>query len=828
MLQVILLNIYLKLLFVLASGGLPDHNCIISDEEMTIRCVADSDTLSDVTSFTQFLANYAGNHQFILEGLPKFYNRMHIICGYLKSLTLIHLAGTTFSFDPLVCDEPGNSTINNIIILDHNYERIDGNQAEKLNFLMSFKMANGPLIIVENTYFANSNIEILNLTSNKIEVIESLSFFNMTRLKYLVLSNNLIRQLPSDIFTGTIKLSSIRVDLNLITTIPTNLLKNLTNLRVLIISDNSIRKFDSKLLNEDSWKQIQHLDISNNSIEVLDLRNINPDIYYLYLGSNKFSGISNFPTFTGNLKSILINDLPFNCDCNLLPVINFYVKYIYIISPKGIKNKNGQNIVCFKPQALKGKFFSEISEKQICSTLSKSTTIDTTRANSSNHSKCRFKTPIIECANSSLQVVVSEIVAESQGMQIYYSALKMSNIYLDTNTTFDVTTNYTLMILTGSNLTTMNHNFLKSFTNLKSLKLDYNKLANITSGEYPSKNTMLVELSLSHNLLSEIKNDAFKQTSELVDIDLSFNLISFIENRVFQNLASLMYLNLQHNYLKDINSLIIPANLYVLYCNDNKLTALSYKVLTIRFVFFMNNPLKCAKDIDINLRFKFYLKDLISNSIEDVWQTASTKNITKDSITRITCKFECQNFRKNIIFVEYSNNISCGNSRSFDLQNDSGNDSINLEAWLNQSDFKNKTTVPVVPIKLINITGYNHVEKIKATPPSSSSLIGAFVISIIIISFIAFFFYYKYWYANKIAKKIISEYVDYQPTYPYAIPETKTPSPNKMDKKINAPADEILAKESNSALTTKEMSKIMDAKIEPEYENIYISDKSTT
>ena len=61
--------------------------------------------------------------------------------------------------------------------------------------------------------------------------------------------------------------------------------------------------------------------------------------------------------------------------------------------------------------------------------------------------------------------------------------------------------------------------------------------------------TRMSKLDMSHNLITNLTNDAFINCAKLQDLDLSFNQITFIESQVFTELKYLQILNLASNQI---------------------------------------------------------------------------------------------------------------------------------------------------------------------------------------------------------------------------------------------------------------------------------------
>lgn len=112
----------------------------------------------------------------------------------------------------------------------------------------------------------------------------------------------------------------------------------------------------------------------------------------------------------------------------------------------------------------------------------------------------------------------------------------------------------------------------------KRIEFNCNKqnISEIHKDAVVGKKTMIVQMNLNDNLLSNI---AFKFTSQCINLELlelANNKLSYIDDKSFSNNIKLSYIDIQQNKLTDINEDAFTYNLHLneIYFNNNSLTQL--------------------------------------------------------------------------------------------------------------------------------------------------------------------------------------------------------------------------------------------------------------
>ncbi|XP_069694839.1 uncharacterized protein [Periplaneta americana] len=115
----------------------------------------------------------------------------------------------------------------------------------------------------------------------------------------------------------------------------------------------------------------------------------------------------------------------------------------------------------------------------------------------------------------------------------------------------------------------------KNIFQIEILRLDYCNISYIDVDAFNGL-ILFVELSLTHNLLTELKVGTFKNMTHMEGLSLAYNRIENLEAGIFEDLVSLLWLELDHNLLNSLKSDVFTGltNLYSLFLSDNRLSTL--------------------------------------------------------------------------------------------------------------------------------------------------------------------------------------------------------------------------------------------------------------
>ncbi|XP_068797162.1 chondroadherin-like protein [Struthio camelus] len=161
----------------------------------------------------------------------------------------------------------------------------------------------------------------LHLQHNAIRQLSEGDLAGVEKLRWLYLTGNTINYISPTALSPAKMLEKLHLDENHLGEVPTGSLRGLPTLSELKLSKNPIKSIgDGAFLPVAST--LQHLYLDNMGLEWISLgafAGLGPKIKSLYLENNKMSDIPDMRSFTG-LEILNLRDVPFHCDCQLLPL----------------------------------------------------------------------------------------------------------------------------------------------------------------------------------------------------------------------------------------------------------------------------------------------------------------------------------------------------------------------------------------------------------------------------------------------------------------------------------------------------------------------------
>ncbi|KAK6100657.1 Leucine rich repeat family protein [Brugia pahangi] len=146
--------------------------------------------------------------------------------------------------------------------------RLNGNQLSSLQM---------------DSFVGLSQLQILDLSANQLIQLEPFSFSELNSLQELIISDNLLTILQPDIFTGLKNLQRLDLSNNRLHTIAEHLFDDVLTLHLLDLSHNNLSTIGSDTLV--SLTSLKNLDLSSNSFVDLSFNGLN-NLQYLNISHN--------------------------------------------------------------------------------------------------------------------------------------------------------------------------------------------------------------------------------------------------------------------------------------------------------------------------------------------------------------------------------------------------------------------------------------------------------------------------------------------------------------------------------------------------------------
>ncbi|NWI10803.1 CHADL protein, partial [Crypturellus soui] len=161
----------------------------------------------------------------------------------------------------------------------------------------------------------------LHLQHNAIGQLSAGDLEGMEKLRWLYLTANAISNISPVALSPARMLEKLHLDGNRLREVPTGSLRGLPALNELKLSKNPIKSIGANAFLPVA-STLQHLYLDNMGLEQISssaFAGLGRKIKSLYLESNKMSHIPDMRSFTG-LEILNLRDVPFHCDCQLLPL----------------------------------------------------------------------------------------------------------------------------------------------------------------------------------------------------------------------------------------------------------------------------------------------------------------------------------------------------------------------------------------------------------------------------------------------------------------------------------------------------------------------------
>ncbi|XP_026752440.2 LOW QUALITY PROTEIN: protein artichoke-like [Galleria mellonella] len=203
------------------------------------------------------------------------------------------------------------------------------------------------------------------------------------------------------------------------------------------------------------------------------------------------------------------------------------------------------------------------------------------------------------------------------------------------------------------------------------IQVSHNDLTTINLLNF-AKNYNLLKINASNNVITEL-DDSHMSTIDLVRngniislIDLSHNLISEIPNNHFKNFDNLLHLNLSHNNINSFEILTFEglSKLQTLYLSNNKLKDIGHTLMRFSDLLDLtldNNEITVIIEPNFKVMSKLEKLNLSSNVIQDIEETAfqnlsdlQVLDLSNNKITFLSNIFFKNNNKLKTVYISYN------------------------------------------------------------------------------------------------------------------------------------------------------------------------------
>ncbi|CAH1781886.1 unnamed protein product [Owenia fusiformis] len=451
---------------------------------------------------------------------------------------------------------------NNLTTLTNNVFK-DSNKETKLDviYLNENQISN-----IENDAFKGlGDLLILDISMNKLRVLEDGRFRDLHRLRELQLQYNKISELKPGAFSGLQSLKKLKLHFNELPVIKNETFKSLGGLTHLDLSHNKLTAIQVRAFS--GLNKLEELDLRNNSLTRLQNRVFSDliNVGTVYLFDNKIKTVE-VDAFFGlgkvhslNLRNNTIENLE---DGTFKPLKNLMT--LFLSFNKLTKIGSG---VLNGPQML-----SEL------------------HLNSNNFKELKNKTfenvatlEYLDLNDNSISQIESQVFFGLLGMVQLNFNNKLKEMTPETLEQLIKALVHPVSIMTMSlsdnKIKALPDQTFKSLTMLGTLNLTHNDLETISPNAFgaPGK---IIKLMLSGNKFKSVMSNTFKDFTGLTDLYLDLNKIEFCQTDAFKGANRLNTLYLDNNVIKEINNSDIwtgLGSLKTLRLNNNQINALQDK-----------------------------------------------------------------------------------------------------------------------------------------------------------------------------------------------------------------------------------------------------------
>ncbi|KAL8180828.1 UNVERIFIED_CONTAM: SLIT and NTRK-like protein 4 [Gekko kuhli] len=416
------------------------------------------------------------------------------------------------------------------------------------------------IILYPNTFLNFTHAVSLQLGNNKLQNIEGGAFLGLSALKQLHLNNNELKVLRADTFLGIENLEYLQADYNLIKYIERGSFNKLHKLKVLILNDNLISFLPDNIFR---FASLTHLDIRGNRIQKLP-----------YIGVLEH---------IGRIVELQLEDNPWNCTCDLLPLKAWLENMPY--------NIYIGEAICETPSDLYGRLLKETNKQELCS-MGTGSDFDV-RILPPSQLEPGYSTPNGHTTQTSMHRLVTKPPKTTNPSKIsgIVAGKSLSNrtlsqiVYFQTRAPLTPCPHPCVCKTHPSDLglsVSCQERNIQSLAelvpkplNAKKLHVNGNYIKDVDISDFAEFDGLDL-LHLGSNRIVTIKGEVFRNLTNLRRLYLNGNQIERLSPEMFAGLHNLQYLYLEYNVIREIlgNTFDLMPNLQLLYLNNNLLRSL--------------------------------------------------------------------------------------------------------------------------------------------------------------------------------------------------------------------------------------------------------------
>ena len=425
--------------------------------------------------------------------------------------------------------------LQNLTILELSYNKlsvIDQHTFQELDKLMFLSLRGNQLVSLHGSPFQRlQNLQMLILDSNELSFLDPQTFLELDKLILLSLYSNQLVSLHVELFAKLFMLQTLDLNTNNINSLPLGIFWNLSSLTKLYLQRNNLT--------------FLHQDLFSNLTALT----------FLTLEGNRLSSVAS--DLFKNLQNL--NDLELDKNQIISLDSNIFSK----TSKLYYLNLAANNLTVLPVGLFRGlkKLDILVLNKNEITALDEDTFTETPML--------RY----LNLADNSLTHLPSEL---------FSGLTSLINLFLDNNEItslgeklFNANRNLRWLSLQNNNIPVLPHDFLEDLILLNTVNLKQNQIISLSDWMF-NNITNIIRLEFDQNELSVIPNKLFKGLRKLHHLDLHGNQLVYLDPDLFHRSKGLAYLYLHDNKLTMLPNGLFKEliNLIVLSLGTNKLKSL--------------------------------------------------------------------------------------------------------------------------------------------------------------------------------------------------------------------------------------------------------------